>query len=81
MKRHLIPVIILIFINLPLTAQKSKDVLYLKNGSKIYGNLMEISDNQYKIKTSDGSLFIYSQPEVEKFINEATGFDGRKKTG
>ena len=81
MKRHLIPVIILIFINLPLTAQKTKDVLYLKNGSKIYGNLMEISDNQYKIKTSDGSLFIYSQPEVEKFINEATGLDGRKKNG
>ena len=81
MKKHLIIYTILIFNLLPLSAQKSKDVLYLKNGSMIYGKLLEVTDNQYKIQTSDGSIFIYSLPEVEKFVNETATFDGRKKNG
>jgi hypothetical protein len=81
MKNILLTVIVLIFIIFPLTAQKTKDVIYLKNGSTIYGKLIEISDNQYKIKTSDGSVFIFSTPEVEKFVNEKYQFDGRKKSG
>jgi len=81
MKKLLVSAIILIFIIFPLMAQKTKDVLYLKNGSIIYGKLMEVSDNQYKIKTSDGSIFIFSTPEVEKFVNERSQFDGRKKGG
>jgi hypothetical protein len=81
MKKNLIIVMVLIFTLLPLSAQKTKDVLYLKNGSIIYGKLMEVSDGKYKIKTEDGSLFIYSAPEVDKFVNEAPSFDGRKKNG
>jgi hypothetical protein len=81
MKKHLLIVIVLIFILFPLSAQKTKDVLYLKNGSMIYGKLVEVTDSQYKIKTSDGSLFIYSLQEVEKFVNETPQFDGRKKSG
>ncbi len=81
MKKTLTIVIMLIFIILPLSAQKTKDVLYLKNGSTIYGKLIEVTDSQYKIKTSDGSIFIYSLPEVEKFVNESPRFDGRKKSG
>jgi hypothetical protein len=81
MKKLLISVIILIFTIFPLLAQKTKDVLYLKNGSVVYGKLMEISDNQYKIKTSEGSIFIFSAPEIEKFVNERSQFDGRKKGG
>ena len=67
--------------SLQLTAQKTKDVLYLKNGSMIYGNLIEISDNQYKIRTSDGSLLIYSSGEVDKFVKESPMFDGRRVNG
>jgi hypothetical protein len=74
-------VIMLIFILFPLSAQKKKDVLYLKNGSIIYGKLMEVNDNQYKIKTKDGSFFIFSSAEVEKFVNETPLFDGRKTKG
>jgi hypothetical protein len=81
MKNILLTVIVLIFIIFPLMGQKNKDVLYLKNGSTIYGKLMEISDNQYKIKTSEGSIFIFSTPEVEKFVNEKYQFEGRKKSG
>ena len=58
--------IVLIFTPLSLSAQKNRDVLYLKNGSIIYGKLVEVNDSVYKIQTSDGSLFIYKSPEVEK---------------
>jgi len=64
-----------------LSAQKKRDILYLKNGSIIYGKLLEVNNNQYKIKTTDGSIFIFSSTEVEKFENETPVFDGRKKSG
>jgi len=81
MKKLFGSVIILIFTLMPLSAQKKKDILYLKNGGIIYGKLIEVNDSQYKIKTADGSIFIYSSPEVEKFINDTPLFDGRKKGG
>lgn len=71
----------LIFTIINLSAQKNKDVLYLKNGSIIYGKLMEVIDNQYKIKTPDGSLFVFPSAEVDKFVNETPVYDGRKKRG
>lgn len=81
MKKFLIYVIVLTFIALPSNAQKIKDALYLKNGSIIYGKLLEISENKYKIQTSDGSLFIYGEDEVDKFLKEAPAFEGRKASG
>lgn len=81
MKKYFSAAILLIFCITNLSAQKPKDVLYLKNGSKIYGNLMEITDNQYKLQTSDGSLFIYSINEVDKYVKEVPQFIGRKKGG
>jgi hypothetical protein len=81
MKKKLVSVIILFFIAFSLSAQKNKDVLYLKNGSTIYGRLLEANDIQYKIKTPEGSVFIFSTPEVDKFVNETPQYDGRKKSG
>lgn len=81
MKKHILLAIILIVIGFQLSAQKTKDVLYLKNGSIIYGKLIEIIDDQYKIQTSDGSIFIYKTQEVEKFVKESPFFDGRKVEG
>lgn len=81
MKKHLLLVMILIFITLQISAQKSKDVLYLKNGSIVYGKLVEIKDDQYKMQTSDGSIFIYKNEEVDKFSKETPYFEGRSKTG
>jgi hypothetical protein len=81
MKKLLLSVLILIFTLISLSAQKKKDVLYLRNGSTIYGKLIEANDSQYKIRTADGSIFIYSSPEVERFLNETPLFEGRKKSG
>lgn len=81
MKKLLFPVIILTFIVLPLQAQKSKDALYLKNGSIIYGKLMEISNNTYKIITTDGSIFNFRADEVDKFIKEFLVSGDRKQNG
>jgi hypothetical protein len=81
MKKYLILLIMLTIIVLPLSAQKTKDALYLKNGSVIYGKLLEISENKYRIRTSDGSLFIFQSDEVDKFLKESPGYDGRKTNG
>jgi hypothetical protein len=81
MKKHLLALILLIIIGYQLSAQKTKDVLYLKNGSVINGTLIEINDNQYKIKTSDGSLYAYSLQEVDKYVKGTSEYDGRKTSG
>lgn len=61
--------------------QKSRDVVYLKNGSIVYGTLTEVSDNQFKIKTTDGSLFIFSVEEVDKFIRDEPFTGDRRSEG
>lgn len=81
MKKYFLILILLIIIIYQSSAQKTKGVLYLKNGSIINGTLIEIMDNRYEIQTSDGGLFIFSAPEIEKYISEPTAFAGRKKTG
>lgn len=81
MKKLFFSTILLLIVIAQLSAQKSKDVLYLKNGSIIYGKLMEVTSSQYKIRTSDGNIFIFSSPEVEKFANEVPHFEGRRKNG
>jgi hypothetical protein len=81
MKKHLLIIILLAIILLPLQAQKSKDALYLKDGSIIYGKLIEITENRYKIQTSDGSLLLYQATDVEKFAKAPSVFEGRKQEG
>lgn len=81
MKKNFLLLILLTIITLPLSAQRIKDALYLRNGSIIYGKLLEISDNKYRIQTSDGSLFNFSSDEVDRFIKETPRFEGRKTSG
>lgn len=81
MKKHVIMALFLIIIGIQLSAQKSNDVLYLKNGSIIYGKLVEIVNGTYKILTSDGTVFIFQTYEVAKFTIQAPSFDGRKTNG
>jgi hypothetical protein len=81
MKIKLIITIVLMISVFNLSAQKSKDVLYLRNGSIIHGNLVEIASDQYKIKTADGSVFIFPSAEVEKLTTEVSQFNGRKSEG
>jgi hypothetical protein len=80
--KKLIPFLLILIISwTQISAQKTKDVLYLKNGSKIYGKLVEVNSSQYKIQTSDGSEMIYSADEVDKFTRESPLFEGRKAEG
>jgi hypothetical protein len=81
MKKFTFSAILLIIIIFQASGQKVKDAVYLKNGSIIYGSLIEISNNQYKIKGSDGSIFIYASDEVDHFAKETPQFAGRKKSG
>jgi hypothetical protein len=81
MKKLIITFIALVFIALHAEAQRTRDALYLKNGSIIYGKLFEISDNRYRIETSDGSIFSFDFSEVEKFIKETPETGGRKEYG
>lgn len=48
-----------------------RDVVYLKNGSLIKGEIVEqIIGESIKIKTADGSIFIYKTSEVDKVTKE-----------
>ena len=69
----------LIFIFCTLSAQKSKDTLYLKNGNQIFGKLVGITDNQYKIRTSEGSVFTIPGSEIGKYVNGMALSDTVKK--
>ena len=48
-----------------------QDVVYLKNGSIIRGDIIEMTpDGVVKVVTSDGSLFVYPYAEVERYGKE-----------
>lgn len=52
-------------------AQDLRDVLYLRNGSIIKGTIVEvIPDSVVRIRTADGSLFVFTMAEVEKAVKE-----------
>jgi hypothetical protein len=81
MKKETFITILLVIMSLQLSAQRVKDALYLKNGSIIYGKLLEIAENKYKIQTSDGSLMIYPESDVEKLLKETPVYEGRRTEG
>lgn len=48
-----------------------QEVVYLKNGSIIRGVIIEqVPNESLKIKTSDGSIFVYTIPEIQKITKE-----------
>lgn len=52
--------------------QDNQDVVYLKNGSVVKGLLMEqIPNEQVKIMTPDGNIFVFKYAEIEKMTKEA----------
>jgi ribosomal protein L14E/L6E/L27E len=51
---------------------QQKDVIYLKNGSVIKGKIIEfIPDQNIKIETSDGSIFVFKSSELVKMEKES----------
>ena len=54
-----------------LSAQDYQEVICLKNGSVIRGTIVEQQPNVLlKVKTADGSIFVYPMNEVEKITKE-----------
>lgn len=66
--------LLLLFTLLPLTVMAhAKDVVYLKNGSIIKGNIKELNPTEsLKIETSDGNIFVYNLIDVERITKEDT---------
>src|SRR5688500_4410458 len=49
----------------------SKDVVFLKNGSVIKGEILEMTPGgNIKIETADGSVFVFAMEDVEKTSKE-----------
>jgi hypothetical protein len=65
-----------------LIAQTSyQDVVYLKNGSVVKGIIIEQTLNvNLKLKTSDGSLFVFEMKDIEKITKEAVGVNRNDTT-
>jgi hypothetical protein len=60
-------IFIFVLISSALFAQNTEDLVYLKNGSVIKGQITEIiPDKHVKIETNGGSLLVYSFAEIEK---------------
>lgn len=56
---------------LQLEAQTTIDVVELKNGSVLRGTILEqVPNESLKLKTADGSLFVYRMDEVVKITRE-----------
>ena len=51
-------------------AQNNQEIVYLKNGDKVKGIIIEeIPNTSIKVKTSNGSILVYSIHEIEKIIS------------
>ncbi len=81
MKKHFVLLILVSVLVTPAFSQKVKDAVYLKTGSIIYGKLLEISENVYRVQTSDGSIFNFNADEVDRLVKEAPKFESRKTNG
>lgn len=72
LKKLLLLVSLFVFLCSSLFAQTKKETVYLRNGGIIKGEILEqIPDSVVKIKTADGSIFVYKMSEIEKITKEA----------
>lgn len=71
----------LLFFTLNIGAQTINETVYLKNGSVIKGMIVEqIPNESLKIKTADGSIFVFQMSEVTKITKEEVEEKPAKKT-
>lgn len=69
MKKKTILSALLLCLAATLHAQTPGNIIYLKNGSIIKGNVVESVPNQHiKIRTSDGSIFVYQMSDVDRIV-------------
>lgn len=64
----------LLFLSVHIIAQTQlkDDVVYLKNGSVVRGQLIELNTNEkVKIKTYGGNVWVFNYSEIDKIVKEA----------
>lgn len=67
MKKFIYTIIFLVSTILAYGQSEYNDVVYLKNGSVIYGKIIErVPDEGLTIMTADGSKFVFTTTEIEK---------------
>lgn len=72
MKRVVLFLVCLMGMNFTFAQSNLQDVVYLKNGSIIRGDITEmVPGEMVKIMTSDGSVFVHNFADVEKFTKES----------
>jgi len=64
---------VLLMASTVLAQTSTVDVLYLKNGSVIRGQVTSMTTKVVKIQTADGSLFVYPMKAVAKMEKITTG--------
>ncbi len=71
MKKLVLLLIAVIGFNAYTIAQSYIETVYLRNGSIIKGTIIEqVPNTSLKIKTADGSIFVYNMEEVEKITKD-----------
>lgn len=64
--------VMLLFISNVMAQQKMQDVVYLKNGSEIRGEIIELDPHSHvKIRTKDGNLFVFQVEEILRVTKES----------
>jgi hypothetical protein len=71
MKKWLVLGVFVLISSMLFAQRNGQDVVYLRNGSVIRGNIIEEVPNQsIKIATADGSVFVCQMDEIEKITKE-----------
>lgn len=69
--KRILGILTIFFIFTAISAQRTRDVVYLKNGSVIKGVVTEMEKGgTLKVRTSDGSLFVYPTDDVVRIEKE-----------
>lgn len=82
--RKLNLLILTLFVSVIAFSQQNNlvDVVYLKNGSILRGIIIEqVPNEQIKLQTSDGSVFVYQTDEIEKIVREPVSSRNRRVAG
>jgi hypothetical protein len=70
--KKIVVISILLLTDLCVFAQKTQDVVYLKSGAVIRGQIIEqVPQRGIKLQTADGSIFVHSFEEIDRIAKES----------
>lgn len=82
MMKKLILFLVLLCCGISLSAQNYIETVHLKNGSIIHGVIVEqVPNESLKIKTQDGSLFVFQMNEISKITKDVLTNSAFKTSG